>query len=55
MEQMSSNQIRTAYIMIPEDKQMKKMFAKQIHQRQEKGQLNFEVSIFASQEMWIAW
>ena len=31
------------YLISPEDKQVKKHLAKEIHSRQEKGQLNFQV------------
>lgn len=31
--------------MLPEDKQVKRHLAKEIHARQEKGQLNFQVQI----------
>ena len=31
------------YLISPEDKQVKKHLAKEIHLRQEKGQLNFQV------------
>ena len=46
--QMSSSQIRVVYIMLPEDRQVKKMLAKQIHSRQEKRQLNFQVCILTT-------
>ena len=33
------------YIILPEDKQVKRHLIKEIHARQEKGQLNFQVQI----------
>jgi len=34
------------YIISPENKQVKKHLAKEIHMRQEKGQLNFQVQVY---------
>lgn len=41
--QNESRSIQSIYLISPEDKQVKKHLAKEIHSRQEKGQLNFQV------------
>lgn len=42
MFQNDSRSVRSIYIILPEDKQVKRHLIKEIHARQEKGQLNFQ-------------